>query len=69
MQRVELEPVNPTPRRFPRTLKDAFPVSENRRAAIETPPPPSRLDRLCWPVAIAMLLYLAWAVLNAPAPH
>jgi len=59
MIRVKAEPVNPTTRRYPRTLKDAFPVSENRRSAIETPPPRMRIsDRVRWALAIATALYL-----------
>jgi hypothetical protein len=63
--------VNETSRRFARNLKEAFPVSENYRAAVEGPEDSTVekvVDVICWILAVASLVWIAWAGFRMPAP-
>ncbi len=63
--------VNEHSRRFPRTLKDAFPVSENYRAAIEGPESmhvERVVDIVCFALSILALVWMAWLGLSLPKP-
>jgi hypothetical protein len=65
-----------TARTYPRTLVEAFPVSEGYRLSMfhpedekpifKTKRRASIADRLSWSVSIAALIWLCWAVMNAP---
>jgi hypothetical protein len=51
----------------PRTLKQAFPISEGYRQSIEHYPAPTRLaDRVSWGIVFALVGWLLWWVYHAP---
>jgi hypothetical protein len=60
--------VNEHSRRFPRTLQDAFRISEGYRHSIELPTAEERRERfvyllietVCWGVSIGFLVFCAW---------
>ena len=54
-----IEDLNPTTRRYPRTLNEAFPLDADRASWLEAPEPEVPI----WNKLLAILALLGWCVL------